>query len=182
MIDDFVRESQEELFDSESECLAWAKDHFDELVGGEVGGNLLSKYSMLGRFCHTQEALDYLHATIARTVDSVRGEVGEGPIDAVTGYLRAVMLHSPFRRSLAQEPVWKTAFDVEAWREAGYSEPIESFALPTATTYPTAVDGGRRSVIETRIEAFGDHPSGLGKFTRTMFAQDLRRTIVSGAN
>ena len=27
----------------------------------------------------------------------------------------------------------------------------------------------------------GEHPAGLGKFTRTMFAQDLRRSVVAAA-
>jgi hypothetical protein len=29
----------------------------------------------------------------------------------------------------------------------------------------------------TKVGAFGEHASGLGKFTRTMFARDLRRTV-----
>ena len=32
------------------------------------------------------------------------------------------------------------------------------------------------------IYAFGEHPSGLGKFTRTLFAQDLRRTMIRTEN
>jgi hypothetical protein len=33
--------------------------------------------------------------------------------------------------------------------------------------------------ITTRVSTFGEHPAGLGKFTRTMFAQDLRRTVAN---
>jgi hypothetical protein len=39
------------------------------------------------------------------------------------------------------------------------------------------VDPRKRSVIETRVTTFGEHAAGLGKFTRTMFARDLRRDI-----
>ena len=39
-----------------------------------------------------------------------------------------------------------------------------------------------RRLIENRIESFGDNPSGLGKFTRTMFARDLRLDVLAGAN
>jgi hypothetical protein len=41
------------------------------------------------------------------------------------------------------------------------------------------VDDERKAVIENRIRTFGEHPSGLGKFTRTMFARDFRRVVVS---
>ena len=34
-----------------------------------------------------------------------------------------------------------------------------------------------RSPIETKVETFGEHPAGLGKFTRTLFARDLRRGL-----
>jgi hypothetical protein len=40
------------------------------------------------------------------------------------------------------------------------------------------VEPERRKLIEAKVKTFGDHPSGLGKFTRTMFARDLRRTII----
>jgi hypothetical protein len=36
-------------------------------------------------------------------------------------------------------------------------------------------------VIANRLRTFGEHPSGLGKFTRTMFARELRRSLVHPA-
>jgi len=35
-----------------------------------------------------------------------------------------------------------------------------------------------RAVLEHRLATFGEHPATLGKFTRTMFAKDLRRRLV----
>jgi len=43
------------------------------------------------------------------------------------------------------------------------------------------LDEKRKAVIENRIRTFGEHPAGLGKFTRTMFARDFRRTVISVA-
>ena len=34
-----------------------------------------------------------------------------------------------------------------------------------------------RALILTKVATFGEHPSGLGKFTRTLFARDLRRSV-----
>src|SRR5205814_10643605 len=59
VIDDFVRESQEELFETREEVIAWARERLPGLISGELGGNLLSKYSMLGRFYATHEGLDF---------------------------------------------------------------------------------------------------------------------------
>jgi radical SAM superfamily enzyme YgiQ (UPF0313 family) len=181
VIDDFVRESQEELFDNEESCIEWGKEHFAELVSGEAGGNLLSKYSMLGRFFTAQEALDFLgrgtEAAVAGGLEEDQRELLESVID----YLRAIMLHSPFRESLARRPDWTTHADVEAWRENDYKRPLEEYRLDSSETRPTFIREEVRRLIENRIETFGDNPSGLGKFTRTLFARDLRRNITPAA-
>ncbi len=180
VIADFRRESQEELFATHDECVDWAKKHFDGLVTGELGGNLLSKYSMLGRFYVTQEALDFLEMGIAELLnEKADGQTQEqqAPLRAVMDYLRAVMLHVPFRQNLAEQPAWTSGFDVEQWRHDGYVRPLESYAFAEPKTFTAIVDSERRALIENRLNTFGEHPAGLGKFTRTMFAQDLRRTL-----
>lgn len=35
----------------------------------------------------------------------------------------------------------------------------------------------KRGFTEAKVDTFGDHPSGLGKITRTLFARELRRTL-----
>jgi hypothetical protein len=92
-------------------------------------------------------------------------------------YLRSVMLHSPFTESLSTAPIWGTWHDVEAWREEGYTRELDAFRFDQPQTFGTTVSEDRRTAIERRIETFGDHPAGLGKFTRTMFAKDLRRSL-----
>ena len=178
MLDDFVRESREELFDSAEECIAWSLDHFDQLVSGEVGGNLLSKYSMIGRFLVTAEALDFLQAGIAGALGDGLSKEKQEALAAVMDYLRAVVLSSPFSESLADQPDWHTLYDVERWRDDGYERSLDEYRFEGEQLFMTEIEPERRALIESRIETFGDHPSGLGKFTRTMFARDLRRRIV----
>jgi hypothetical protein len=179
VINDFVRESQEELFDSERECLEWARRNFDGLLSGDLGGNLLSKYSMLGRFYVTQASLGFLESGIAAAL----GETGMaaepmGALQTVINYLRCALLHARFSETLAMNPRFRARYDVEAWRQEGYKKPLTAYAHPNILTYRTVVDPERRALIESRIATFGEHPTGLGKFTRTMFARDLRRTFV----
>lgn len=177
-IDDFVRESQEELFETEAECIEWSKEHYDELVDGSVGGNLLSKYSMIGRFFVTHEALNFLEDTIDSALPKSASPARRQALAAVSGYLRSVLLHSPFSESLEATPEWTTLYDVEGWREEEYSEPLENYRFDGPSTFATQIDAEKKSLLESRLETFGDHPNGLGKFTRTLFARDLRRTLV----
>ena len=177
VMDDFVRESQEELFPTPEACVAWAKEHFAGLVSGELGGNLLSKYSMLGRFYVTQEAVDFVRLAIA---ESLGPERNDSALDAVSRYLGAVLLSAPFTESLRRTPLWSTSYDVEAWREDGYVKPLEQYALPEPRTFATTMDPEKKAQLLVRVKTFGEHAQGLGKFTRTMFARDLRRSVARG--
>ena len=89
------------------------------------------------------------------------------------------MLPAPFTDALRSMPDWQGSFDVEAWREEKYEKPLSTYRYPASRTFATVVEPERKALIENRIKTFGEHPSGLGKFTRTMFARDLRRTLIS---
>jgi hypothetical protein len=179
VIDDFVRESQEELFESREAVVAWARERLPGLISGELGGNLLSKYSMLGRFFATHEGLDFMQLAIAEAVPGGLDAEGRAQLAAVMDYLRTVLLHVPFRETMRQAPTYSSAWDVEAWHAGGDGKPLAAFRTPAPVVYRSTMDPAARAVIEERIASYGEHAAGLGKFTRTMFARDLRRTLVS---
>ena len=178
LTDEFVRESQDELFETEQACLAWARAHFDGLLDGSLGGNLLSKYSMLGRFYATQEAVDFLEQGVAAALAETRPPAPQRQLAAVMDYLRGVLLHAPFAETLATAPEGVMAYDIEAWSGEGYRKNLEAYRFAEPKAFAAQVEAPRKAEIMSRIATFGEHPSGLGKFTRTMFARDLRRTLV----
>ena len=179
VLDDFLRESQEELFETEAECVEWSLENFDRLVSGEAGGNLLSKYSMLGRFFVLPEALEFLELGITEALGGSLDAADREALESVMAYLRNLILHEPFAESLERSPRWHAAHDVDGWREEGYARPLNEHAFPEPRRLAAAVSQDVNSLLRNRLETFGEHPQGLGKFTRTMFARDLRRTIIS---
>ncbi|MFQ5688692.1 MAG: B12-binding domain-containing radical SAM protein [Gemmatimonadota bacterium] len=177
MVEAFLRESREELFETREDCVRWSIEHYGELIEGTVGGNLLSKYSMIGRFLVTGEATAFLEDGLRSVLGSELSDLGREALSSVMSYLRCVLLSSPFAVSLEESPSWTTRFDVEAWSAAGYADDLEAHVLEEPITYIARVTEEHRVAIERRIRTFGDHPAGLGKFTRTMFARDLRRSV-----
>lgn len=173
----FVAESREELFDTKEECIEWAKRHYDGLVDGSMGGNLLSKYSMIGRFYVFKEGLDFLDLALRETLGAALTDETAEKLDAVSEYLRVVLLHVPFAESLDEAPVLRTTYDVDRWRADRYERPLEAYRFAEPRTFATHVSPETRAKIMARVTTFGEHPAGLGKFTRTMFAQDLRRAL-----
>lgn len=177
VLDDFVAESQAEIFPTREACLEWARAHYAELVEGSLGGNLLSKYSMLGRFYTTQEALDFLESVIAEAVGVEPASPEAEQLAAVMDYVRNVVLHVPFAQTTAAGATWSSRFDVDAWGAEGFARPLEDYASKATRSWSAEVDPRTRALIMTKVGAFGEHASGLGKFTRTMFARDLRRVV-----
>ena len=177
MVDDYLEENQAELFETREECRAWAEENYDALISGELGGNLLSKYSMIGRFILLKEALSFLHDTTAELLEGA-GEDARGMLETVFSYYDSVMLHVPFAEALEAEPVWNTRYDLLGWKEAGYGDDLGAFRFDDERKYFTAIDPRIKATLNSRIKTFGEHASGLGRFTRTMFATDFRRQVV----
>ncbi|NOC85793.1 MULTISPECIES: B12-binding domain-containing radical SAM protein [unclassified Ruegeria] len=175
----YLEENQQELFETRADCVAWAQENYDDLISGELGGNLLSKYSMIGRFIVLDEALDFLKRAISDLLDKDDHEAHE-MLDTIINYYSAVMLHVPFSETLEHEPVWSSSFDVEAWRNSGYQGVLQDYQFDAPREFQTQVDQRVKTTLLSRIETFGEHASGLGRFTRTMFANDFRRNFVSG--
>ena len=178
VVQDFLQESKDELFDTREECVDWSRSHFPGLVDGTLGGNLLSKYSMLGRFYVTDDALNFLEAGIRSALGDNLSESKIDLLATVVDYLRTVLLRTPFVESVAETPKWSTKYDVDRWCRDGYKNSLESYSFPELRSFIAIVEPQRRALIESRIATFGEHPSQLGKFTRTMFARDLHRTLV----
>ena len=174
---EFRSESQEELFQTREACLTWARGHYAELVDGSLGGNLLSKYSMIGRFYATLASLDFLEQGILRAT-AWRGLACDAEqLATVIDYLRAVVLHAPFAEAMDRPVTWTTRYDVERWAADGYERDLAGYALAAPETSAVTVDPQNRALIESKLATFGEHPAGLGKFTRTIFARQLRRML-----
>ena len=176
MVEDYLTENQAELFETREECVAWAEKNYDDLISGKLGGNLLSKYSMIGRFILLKEALAFLQEMAGELLQEA-GEEARGMLDAIFGYYEAVMLHVPFEQTLNHLPTWVTGYDVVGWREAGCPPDLGRFRLKRKRRLKAAVDPSVKETLLSRIRTFGEHPAGLGRFTRTMFATDFRRVI-----
>ena len=111
MVKDFLEENQAELFPTREACVEWAKQNYDDLIDGDLGGNLLSKYSMIGRFILLKESLEFLRMSATELLKGSGNDV-EGMMDSIFGYYRSVMLHVPFSEALESSPSWQTQYDM----------------------------------------------------------------------
>lgn len=103
IIANFVKESQDELFSDRESCIQYSRENYDSIVDGTIGGNLLSKYSMLRRFFVTQDSLTFLHHVIDKILATIDSNYDRLEFETVIDYLRTILLHSPFKRTINEE-------------------------------------------------------------------------------
>jgi hypothetical protein len=175
LIQDFVRESQEELFPTKEACIEWSRQNYQGLADGTIGGNLLSKYSMIGRFFVVSAALQLLQSAIVSVCP--QSPADETALENIIQYLRCVLLSAPLSESLNETHEFRAIYDIESWHKEGYAKKLDLYRFSEPKAFSAAVDSELKSMMESRIKTFGEHPSGLGRFTRTMFARDLRRKL-----
>ncbi len=77
---------------------------------------------------------------------------------------------------------WTITYDLETWRSEGYMKHLGDYYYPEPWTFAAIVEAEPKALIQSRVASFGERPVGLGKFTRTMFAKNLRRTLVHASN
>jgi hypothetical protein len=178
MIADYLDENQAELFPSRQACLDWAEGRYDDLINGDLGGNLLSKYSMTGRYIILKESLEFLKNTVDELLEDAGADTDSiGMMESIFEYYNCVMLHVPFSESLESTPNWNTDYNVIDWRDAGYDADLAAYKFANSKRFTTLIDPRTKGTLTSRIETFGEHASGLGRFTRTMFATDFRRKV-----
>jgi hypothetical protein len=125
--------------------------------------------------------LDFLESSIGRALSERGLAFDPAMLKNLLQYMRAVALRVPFAETTAAEVPFESPWDIERWSKEGYSLPLGQYAFDPqgreqrrflARTAPET-----RALILSKVATFGEHPAGLGKFTRTMFARDLRRRL-----
>ncbi len=134
---------------------------------------------MIGRFFVGADATAFLETAVRAALKGREDRASSAEIDAVFAHLRAVQLYAPFGENLGRREDVAAAYDVDAWLAATPRRALREFAYEAPRRFVAAVASEKRTSIETRLRTFGENPQGMGKFTRTMFARDFRRTLAA---
>jgi len=132
---------------------------------------------MLGRFYRVHDALRFLRDAIESYAAASGRFVDAAELDNVDRFLSSISLHVPFAASLARSVAFNLDYDVAAWVADSYTRPLRDYKLARPLLLVAQASDQVCAALLQRVRTFGEHPSGLGKFTRTLFARDLRREV-----
>jgi radical SAM superfamily enzyme YgiQ (UPF0313 family) len=174
MFDAFMRNTQSELWDTESEIYDYyAVDaNFEKLVHQEVGCNLIQKYNGTF-FVHFNDCLDYA-VNIARCIlkkKSIKFE--DSALDAIYFYI--LNSRGKLLENTTQSTILKLPFDIHAWRLDDFSAPLSKYKQNAILKfYRTEV---QEQTFANYMEIYGRTEDGIGKILTRIDPSILYREI-----
>jgi radical SAM superfamily enzyme YgiQ (UPF0313 family) len=179
IVDDFYRESAEQLWDGreELEQAVTTPAAVARYIDGELGNNLLYTYRTRMVF----EALDDVLDLARRACLAAFDEHGDRhPL--LLDFLDDVLTYQRYRLEgvLGAEPEpcvsAVLAYDVPRFeRERGVGS-LEDYAFPAPTTVDFTLSDEQRARVESSLAVLGTTPAGVGRFLSKVVVPDLLRT------
>jgi radical SAM superfamily enzyme YgiQ (UPF0313 family) len=185
IVDGFLRETREELWDSEEELLGhYRKDeNFAQLSIGEVGGNVIYKYKAMSLAFCAEKWTDFLAANCVSLAEQkisepqkraqVRREVGvlsDFVKNKLAGVLNTNGDVAP--RSMT------CSYDILAWKKAPLGTPLFAHGLEKPLTYDFVFSEEQLATRADQFRRYGTHANALSKIvTRVSNVESLFRNI-----
>lgn len=181
LLDQFVEETQGELFDSHEECVAFYQqpENFQKLCRGEIGENLMYKYRALASF-HIWPYLCRMAMDATREMLEQRG-IPEGIRDFDrfwTDFHEYVQLRHADSLDPDRIGVPVTAellFDIDRWLAEGDPADPGPFRLSQPTVFQFELPPESAREMKRALEVWGTQLTGLSKLvTRINVAWQVR--------
>ncbi len=176
-INAYLQGSVNELHASPEEALEFGQKHIDDLITGEVGGNILYIAMVRARLNILSSTLKFLEHGLRAALKGSGPHV-EDEIDAVMAYYRAICIGSPLRSTLFETPVFENTMNVTKWRDENYQNSLSNYRYDAPVHLRTEVPEDLRETITSRLSAFGENPAALARLVRSWFADTFRRRVV----
>ena len=113
----FDRESESEMHDSPSELVKFYSDsrNYDNLIAGEIGGNLKYKYKALLLSGLQDEWLDFVFTCLEKFTVGAQSQFGKDEIDSLHSYLTCRLSGVLDEDEVSTTIEKEFSYDMEAW-------------------------------------------------------------------
>jgi len=176
-VDDFIRETQEELWDSRDELVAFTRkpETVEKYINDELGANLIFKYKALSTSRHLRELAEVARVSILGVIDE-KGKLTpqmEAFLDDILTYevLRKVDIfkgdYSPHYAALRH--------NVAKFLDAPDDTPLAQFVFTEPRRCRFVLDKEQIGIIERALKAYGRSTVGLARIVSRVHMKKLFR-------
>lgn len=177
---DFVRETREELWESEEDLLAFTRqpESIDRLLREELGSNLILKYRTLVLEEQLQELTDVARATVLDLIRQ-RGKL--------TAAVEALVRDLVTFELLSKVDLWRGDYaphdavlqhDVEEFLRSSDEVPLSKCRLPEPRRFRFLLTKEQIGVIERSLNAYGRNLAGRARISTRVHVKSLNRHAI----
>ena len=185
IINDFLKETKEELWDTETELLYhYSQDqNYQKLLKGEVGGNLIYKYKSRSVAFTTKEWIDYICIQIKQLLKEKSNselffENSLEEINAIEKFCRSKMHGLLDAKSDIGDIVKDFDYDIPGWLSSSQKKVISNFKSKKPIRYRFYYSKEQIYVREDQFKRYGTDVNALAKIvTRISNLESLFRNV-----
>jgi len=177
----YIEETKEELRDSEESIRDYFKEqeNYNKLVSGEMGDNLIRKYTTKLLLEKCVPSIDLAYATIERMANKTITKDARESLAAARRWAVASRNISAVLRDDSYIKIsenLKLPYDVNAWYREGYnSNPLITHNKPTVYRFYCDVENLKKIFIEIKNLYGGDFYFQIGKLLTTSSIEEFWR-------
>jgi hypothetical protein len=185
VINDFLSETRSELWDSEEELIKHYRepDNYENLLSGEVGGNLIYKYKAMSLTSKLDDWISYLAALCSDiATERVNAEedlsAAHAEIDALTTFCRTKLDGLLLATDDTSETNMVSHFHISKWLSSEEGVRLSEFLMDDPVTYEFSYSDDQ---VKQRTDAQNRYGSDITALsvvvTRISSVQSLIRTV-----
>lgn len=178
-IDNFIRETKEELWDSRDDLVAFTRkpENIEKYLNDELGANLIYKYQALATNEHLRELADVARVSILKVI-AEKGKLTP-QIEAFVGDILTyeVLRKVDIFKGDYSPHYAKLRHDVAKFLEAPDDTPLSEFVFAEPRTYQFVLDEEQIDIIERSLNTYGRSTVGMTRILpRVRIKALFRRT------
>jgi hypothetical protein len=181
LLNDFIAETQGELFDSPAACIAFYSDpeRYDQLTRGQIGDNLMYKYRALASFFLWDETCALACSATERLLRERGAEAEIEDFDHVWPeiwhYVNARHATGTELDALSKPMECLLAYDIPSWLTAGAPKDTQPTRFPAARRFIFTLSVENMRELEGALKVWSSRSIGLSKLiTRIRYSAQVR--------
>jgi radical SAM superfamily enzyme YgiQ (UPF0313 family) len=181
LLQDFVRETKGEIFDSEEECRAWLSDgeRFNQLRRGQIGDNLMYKYRAIASFFVWDEVCRLALDATKRLLESRGAAEQIGDFDSLwrdlNHYVHAKHATGTDMRDLTRTVEVTMRHNIPAWIQDGAPLDVSPYRFTEPRKFVFRLGPDETRELEGALQVWTAKAIGLSKLiTRIRYTAQVR--------
>ena len=177
LVDDFLEETQNELWQSREDLDAFVSTpgNIERYIAGELGNNLLFTYKSKGIIDHIEDLATHARAATQR----VLAEAGRNDDETIAFIDDALLFQTCRARNIFyrrdEVPSVKLHYDIAAYESDLEVGPLNAYYHPASVETRFVLSAEQQDLMDRYLKVFGDSPWGIGRMLTKVFVKRLLR-------